>query len=85
MTADELRALVAQGPAVVMSAKEDLLALLDAYERASALIRRADEELRLIRMKDCDALYDITLRMELGDYIAKHGPNQLPRKKERFG
>jgi hypothetical protein len=32
MTADELRALVAQGPAVVMASREDMLALLDARE-----------------------------------------------------
>jgi hypothetical protein len=33
MTAAELRALVAQGPAVVMVAKDDMLKLLDERER----------------------------------------------------
>lgn len=36
MTAAELRAMVAQGPAVVMVAKDDMLKLLDERDRARA-------------------------------------------------
>jgi hypothetical protein len=38
MTADELRALTAAGPAVVMVAKDDMLRLLDEREAALDLI-----------------------------------------------
>lgn len=30
-----------------------------------AILKRAGEELRLIRMKDCPAVYDVTLRLEI--------------------
>lgn len=37
-----------------------------------ALLKRAEEELRLIRMKDCAVVYDVGLRMEMRLAIAKH-------------
>jgi len=62
----------------------DVIAAKDAYIRRLeaenaelvALLQRAAEELRLIRMKDCDATYDITLRTELSDAIRKARENK---------
>lgn len=36
-------------------------------------LKRAREELRLIRMKDCDRVYDVTLRLAMDLVIAKGG------------
>jgi hypothetical protein len=44
MTAAELRALVAQGPAVVMVAKDDMLKLLDEREKLREAIEPAFRE-----------------------------------------
>jgi hypothetical protein len=41
MTPAELRALVAQGPAVVMVAKDDMLKLLDEREKLRLVLRAA--------------------------------------------
>lgn len=35
------------------------------YPELVEALERAQEELRLIRMKDCDAVYDTTLRMDM--------------------
>lgn len=43
-----------------------VLAISSRVEELTSLLLRAEEELRLIRMKDCGAVYDITLRTELG-------------------
>jgi hypothetical protein len=42
-----------------------------ALALADDLIRRAEEELRLIRMKDCDRIYDTTLRLGFGLWPGK--------------
>lgn len=36
-------------------------------------LKRQKEELRLIRMKDCDRVYDITLRFDVDALLAKFG------------
>lgn len=36
------------------------------------LLTRALEELRLIRMKDCGAVYDVTLRLEMAAALERH-------------
>jgi hypothetical protein len=61
--------------------REKYTSLAHAYEvqqaeleAARALLRRAEEELRLIRMKDCGAVYDTTLRIEL-HAATKEKPN----------
>ena len=46
MTGAELRAIVAQGPAVVLSSKEDMLALLDENEKLKNAVLLAYEFIR---------------------------------------
>ena len=40
MTADEMRAMTAAGPAVVMSSREDFLRLLDERDELKRTVRR---------------------------------------------
>lgn len=40
MDANELRAMVGQGPTIVMSSKEDMLKLLDEHARMKEALRR---------------------------------------------
>jgi hypothetical protein len=44
--------------------------LISAAPKLLELLKRAQEELRLIRMKDCGAVYDATLRLEMASAIA---------------
>lgn len=48
-------------------------ALLAENERLLALLKRAEEELRLIRMKDCLAVYDTTIRLEMRSALSAKG------------
>lgn len=41
--------------------------------RLRALLGRADRELEMIRMKDCDAVYDTLIRVEMAAALAQGG------------
>lgn len=54
-------------------AEEQTLTAREERDEAIAVLRRAQEELRLIRSKDCDRVYDVTLRFEIDAILAKAG------------
>lgn len=51
--------------AFIAAARTAVPALVERVRELEALVARASEELRLIEMKDCGAIYDVGLRSEL--------------------
>jgi len=61
---DNLATSISRASAALQSAAEREQELVAALEQSQALLDRAETELRLIRSKDCNAVYDTTLRMD---------------------
>ncbi len=48
---------------------EEISMLVRNHNDAVELARRAQQELKLIRDKDCDAVYDVLIRSELSNFF----------------
>lgn len=62
------------GDAATLSTSEAVLANANLIAEAPnmyELLKRAQEELRMIRMKDSDAVYDVGLRVEMERVLAQ--------------
>jgi len=57
----------------IIAQREQIAALEARVKSAEELVARAEEELRLIRMKDSPAVYDVMLRTDLSTYRATEG------------